>query len=411
MSKRRTIAYAAALAAAAPLLASATAAACPATPPVCSSLPGPILYMESGDTQQTLIKRLGRKLRDSPMRPMTVVYNLTGSCTLTQDMFSANKLKVNLSYIPSTAEDAAWTTKSAACTCTPDAAGDPIGLAISALFVASCNLGAPPMGLGVIDGPKQGYGMVVPTASDQQAIVAEEAYFTFGFGQAGMIMPWNNEMQMFIRPATKSTLLSIAANIGVPAAKWHGVAENASTDVVNAVSTSATPEQAIGILGVDVYDANRATLKMLAYRAYQQNYAYWPDDSATAFDKRNVRDGHYTIWSPTQYVAAVDANNVPTDPNAKYWVDLVLGDTPSPATDVDGLAAVSAVGLVPDCAMKVSRTADGGPLALYSPAAPCGCFFESNTGPMPMAPASCTACMSDATCNGGHCRHGYCEAN
>jgi hypothetical protein len=395
------------------ILAERAAHACPATPPVCSALPGPVLTIDSGDTQEPLLKNLGRKLRDSTARPMTIVYNLTGSCTLSADMYAANKLKVNLKYVPSTAEDAAWTPASASCPCTPDAAGNTIDLAISALFVQSCNLGATPAGLGLITGPIQGYGFVAPKASAQKAIVAEEAYFVFGFGQAGGVTPWTDEQHMFIRPTTKSTLLSLAANIGVLGSKWHGVQENASSDVVNAVSTSTAPDATIGILGIEVFDANRQNLNLLAYRAYQQNFAYWPDSSPTAFDKKSLRDGHYTPWSPTQYIAAVDANNVPTNANAKYWLDLVLGNAPNPATDIPGLGlpSVIKVGLVPDCAMKVSRTADGGPLALYTPAAPCGCYYEANTGPTPAAPAYCTACTTDTTCNGGHCRYGYCEAN
>ena len=407
----RSVILAAVLTAAATTLSAKTAAACPATAPACSSLPGPILTIDSGDTQEPLLKNLGRLLRDSAMRPMTIVYNLTGSCTLSQDMYSANKLKVNLKYVPSTAEDAAWTPSSASCPCTPDAGGNAIDMAISALFVNSCNLGQTPAGLAVISGPEQGYGFVVPKASTQQALVAEEGYFVFGFGQQGMVTPWTDEMHMFIRPTTKSTLLSLAANIGVPGSKWHGVQENASTDVVNAVSTSTSPEATIGILGIEVFDANRQNLTLLAYRAYQQNYAYWPDSSPTAFDKRNIRDGHYTPWSPTQYIVPVDGSNKPTNPLAQYWLDLVLGNDPNPPSDVTGLPSVIKVGLVPDCAMKVSRTADGGPLALYSPPAPCGCFYEANTGPNPAAPPGCMSCTSDSTCNGGHCRHGYCEAN
>jgi hypothetical protein len=216
---------------------------------------------------------------------------------------------------------------------------------------------------------------------------------------------------MFIRPTTKSTLVSMAANIGVPPAKWLGTVEQSSTNVLTAVSTSAAPEPTIGILGIDLYDQNRATTTLLAYRAYQQNLAFWPDSSSTTFDKKSMRDGHYTMWSDTQYLTAVDSSNNPTNANAKYWLDLVLGNTPNPASDVSGLQSVAKVSLVPDCAMEVSRTADGGPLALYSPAVPCGCFFESNTGTNPATPPYCTACATDANCSTGqHCRYGYCEA-
>jgi hypothetical protein len=50
---------------------------------------------------------------------------------------------------------------------------------------------------------------------------------------------------------------------------------------------------------------------------------------------------------------------------------------------------------------------EGGDLSLYSPAAPCGCYFENQVGSLP---ASCTSCTTDASCNGGKCRYGFCEA-
>jgi hypothetical protein len=92
---------------------------------------------------------------------------------------------------------------------------------------------------------------------------------------------------------------------------------------------------------------------------------------------------------------------------AQYVVDLITNKPATPTPDFDPLATAISVGLVPDCAMKVTRSVEGGDLSLYSPAAPCGCFFESQVG---AAPASCSACTSDATCNGGKCRFGFCEA-
>ena len=63
MSRHYRIAIANALAVVLSLGARA-ASACPASPPVCSSLPAPILTVESGDTQEPLLKTLGRELRD-----------------------------------------------------------------------------------------------------------------------------------------------------------------------------------------------------------------------------------------------------------------------------------------------------------------------------------------------------------
>ncbi|HEX3343117.1 MAG TPA: hypothetical protein VHS09_01040 [Polyangiaceae bacterium] len=397
----------------------ATGALAQSAPP-CSGLPGTIVYLESGDTQENLLKVVGRQLRDTAN--ITLAYELTGSCGITSDMYTDASLigGTTLDYIPSTAENPAWDPTQPEATCTVDPNGAPIQLGIAALFVETCGLGDPPAGtsLALVKGPVQAYTFVVPTASDEQAIWAEEAYYAFGFGDANKLAPWNDQELMFIRPPSKSTLVATAANILVPPNKWHGVPENASTDVVTAVASSPSPEPTIGILGAEVYDADRsAGIKTLAFRAYGQQHAFFPDSTSTSFDKQNVRDGHYTLWSPTVYITPVDAGGTPVSAAVAYLEDLVLGvegeTPPDGGAPIDGLADVVSVGLIPDCAMRVTRSADGGPLALYSPSAPCGCFFKSQIpGATPGAsPSGCTACTADATCGGGKCRHGFCEGS
>jgi hypothetical protein len=297
----------------------------------------------------------------------------------------------------------------------------PVDLAISALFVQSCGLGVPEAGssLGLIQGPIQAYTFIVPTASDQTAIWAEEAYYTFGFGAANPLAPtydpWNNPSFMFIRPATKSTLVATAKNIAVPPAKWKGVQEPASSDVVTAVSTSAQPEATIGILGSEVYDSNRGKgIKTLAFQAFNQKAAYFPDSTSAGFDKQNVRDGHYTLWSPTVYITAVNGSQVPTNPAVKYITDLVLGNAgaapPDGGAAFDGLADVVKVGLIPECAMRVTRSQDGGDLSPFSPAQSCTCYYLSKIPGATGTPAGCTACTMDGGgCDGGTCSHGFCE--
>src|SRR5262249_66286 len=154
-----------------------------------------------------------------------------------------------------------------------------------------------------------------------------------GFGNANQLSPWNKEQFLFTRPPTKSTLVATALNINVPPNKWKGTPQPASSDVVNAVKTSATAEATLGILGAEVYDANRGKgINVLGFKAYGQHSAFYPDSSSTSFDKQNVRDGHYTLWSPTVYITKVDGSNAPTNVAAKYLIDLVLGN-PTPKTD------------------------------------------------------------------------------
>src|SRR5262249_7181911 len=152
-----------------------------------------------------------------------------------------------------------WTPMMPSPTCVIAAAGQPIDITNSNVLISACNPAtAMPADVKAFQGPIQAYVFAVPTASPQTAITAEEAYMTFGFGGAMyQIMPWVDAMFMFVRPPTKSTLVSIAYNIGVlPPTKFKGMALSASSDVVNALVNSTQPEKSVGILGAEIYDAN-----------------------------------------------------------------------------------------------------------------------------------------------------------
>jgi hypothetical protein len=370
----------------------------------CASLPN-VVYMQIGDTQQPLIKELGRALRDNTPNPISIVYITSGSCTNIAAIYNDTAITTTMLYVPSTAENPAWTTSMPAVACQPPA-GTFADIANSNVFISACDTNPVPADIGVSLGPVQAYVLAVPEASDETVITAEEAYFTFGFGSAGMVMPWDDETQMQIRTATKSTLLSWAFNIAVPVNKWKGVRHDGSTMVVNALRTSASPQKAIGILGAEVYDQFRNELDILAFRAYGQWAAYYPDSTASALDKKNVRDGHYTVWSPTVYMTRV-TGGVPDNARAKYVIDLILGKTVSPTPNFNPTLAVVHNGLVPDCAMKVQRSAEGGELSHYQPVEDCTCYYESQ-----VATTTCTQCETTTECTaagGGVCRNGYCE--
>jgi len=375
----------------------------------CNDLPNPI-YLQIGDTQEPHIKDLGKRLRDTtvPGQQMTVVYVTTGSCTNIEATYTDIKISVNPKYIPSAQEMPGWNPQMASPTCTIDPAGKDIDIANSALLNDACTKDPAPASIGLFQGANQAYLFVVPEASSQKALTAEEAYFVFGFGAAGMAQPWTDEMLYFIRTTTKSTLVALAANIAVPAAKWKGRRLDQSTEVVNGVASSVNPEKTIGILGAEIYETGRDKLNALAFQAYKQTKAYYPDSTAAARDKRNMRDGHYTTWSPTVYMTKVGSDGMPTNPRAKLLIDLILAKPVTPAPGFDPLEIVISKGLVPQCAMKVARQAEGGPLSSFAPAEPCHCYYEQKaTG---TAPAGCKVCTTDDVCGTGKCHHGFCEA-
>ncbi len=415
-------------------------------PPACSSLPGTKIYIQSGDTQETILDQLGRELRDSAN--ITILFQLTGSCTLTPNLYNATPLpkNSNMLYIPSTAENATWTYKDPEYTCTTDPNNTtPIDLGISALFPTSCPNGTPPAGIGTFIGPIQAYTFVVPNAeftNGQNAIYAEEAYYAFGDGANNPVQwsgnsEWNVPQQFFLRPATKSTLVSTAFNIGLTPAQMTlaeadgGTADGrqllASSDDVVAAVVGSTSAQAIGILGSEVYDSysgRATTINELAFAGFGQATAYLPDSTTTAFDKQNLRNGNYTLWSPAVLIAPSSGTPpVPTNATVAYFVDVFLGNPgatpPNGFVDggapIDGLGATALAGLTPNCAMQVQRSADGQPVSPYTPAAPCTCYYLSKTLPnISDLPASCTTCTMNSQCTGTGaigCFNGYCETN
>lgn len=378
----------------------------------CSDLPNPI-YLQVGDTQLNLMKALGRQLRDNTPKPITLVWITSGSCSNIDLMYHHNPtagITLAMSYAPSQAEASTFTTASTPFSCTPTTTPATFpDIGNSALFNSACTQEAAPANVSLTIGPRQGYVLAMPRGTSETAITAEEAYFVFGFGptmlqaMGAAIMPWVDEGQLWIRTDTKSTLLAWAANISVPAAKWHGTKLNGSPDVVTNLLGSTNPGAAIGILGSEVYDGLRGSLTTMAFRAFGQYAAYYPDSTATSRDKKNLRDGHYTVWSPTVWMQNVNGTT-PVSADAAYVVDMIAGHPVTPAPNFEPTVTVAGVGLVPDCAMRVQRSFEGGPLSLYTPPTSCTCRYEATVDA-----SSCETCSATTPCATGVCRDGYCE--
>ena len=380
------------------------------------------VYILAADTQVPVLKALGAQLR-AEATPITIVYTPNGSCSnltyVDNDTFTANAKAGGTFYIPP-----GFDPKTTPPSCTPSATQKP-DLAITIVFpdTTNCPMApATPSTVAVTEGTVQAMVFAVPggvgttMGSTQKTITAEEAYLVMGLGpMMAMVPPWDDPEFVYGRPASKGTQISIGANIGVPASKWKLLMDamhqiDQSTAVATAIAshlTDGNAEKTIGILGAEIYDqtTNRANLHSLAFRAFGQTRSYWPDSTPTAFDKRNVRDGHYPIWSYVHYLVP-QSGGAARNANAQRIVDLLVGNATTPSPAFEPLDDVISAGLVPACAMKVTRAAEGGPLSLQTPAAPCGCYYESKV----TGATSCTTCTDDSTCGGGKCRHGYCEA-
>src|SRR5262249_23223798 len=133
--------------------------------------------------------------------------------------------------------------------------------------------------------------------------------------------------------------------------------------------------------------------------------AYYPDATFNSFDKRNVRDGRYALWGYEHLFAKAAADGTISNAKAANLIGWITGSLQTPA--FDPTAVMAGADLVPQCAMRVGRDAEGGPLRPAPPASPCGCQWESLV--TKTTPASCAPCANDSTCAGKHCSNGFCE--
>jgi hypothetical protein len=220
-----------------------------------------------------------------------------------------------------------------------------------------------------------------------------------------------DETRIEQRDSNSGTQQMIAAAIKLLAGKFKGHANAGSADVVTSLTTSAgvgadVADKAIGILATDLADKSRDKLSVLGYQHYGQSCAYWPDSTATSFDKANVRDGHYEIWGPLHMLARTSGGTV-TNEFAKKFIDYLSGvETP---TTFDLIQVEAKGGVVPGCAMRVQRTKDAGEMTSFMPDKSCECkFIKEASG---AAPDGCKTCEQDTDCPSDKpvCNFKFCE--
>ena len=369
----------------------------------CVDLPTPI-YVAGSSAIQPVIKAMGTVLAGATP-PVTLVYQKQGSCVGVSSILSdTTPTGACAAGACITGNGTYYDTTGTALTCTLDAAGQHVDVGVSDVWATSCSgVTSVPSTVKDYTGPIQAMGFVIPKASTQTALTAEEGYFVFGFGgAAGQVSPWLDIAFQFIRNVSSGTQQMTSRAIGIPAAKMKGTDSGSSGGVITAVSSSTSAEKTIGILGAADYDTNRTTLTELAFKAFHQYFAYYPDSSSTSFDKANVRDGHYVIWGPLHMLTAVDGGGNPVRSGAATFIGFMMETAASPPFDIVALEIAAHV--IPKCAMKVTRTTELGDLSIYDSPAPCGCLFDSI-----VATTTCATCTS--SCTGSKvCRHGYCEA-
>jgi hypothetical protein len=368
----------------------------------CANLPGPI-YVAGSTAVQAYVQAIGTKTAGTN----TLIYQKLGSCVGVNDIIAdTTPTGACAQGACITGTGTYWDANGAMQMCDLDANGQHLDVAVSDVFVDTCTGMAAPATLHDFVGPAQAMEFVVPkSVMDPIAITREEGYFAFGFGSKGMADPWTDPTLFFIRNSGSGTQQIIGHAITVlPVSKMQGMDAMSSGNVASMVAASPKPAGTIGICGAETYDPARDKLNALAFRAKDQYYAYFADSTPSALDKKNVRDGHYLPFGYVHMDAWVDNNGAPLRAGAKTFTDIVLGK--QSVNGANYLDVAIGAHTVPQCAMTVSRTADGGDLSLYSDPAPCSCYFDK----VATGATSCTVCTMDGMCNGGKCRNGYCEA-
>lgn len=298
--------------------------------------------------------------------------------------------------------------------CLLGAAGTTIDIGVSNLFSNTCSTDTAQYvsGAGVNDytGPVVPFVLSVPSASSEEVISAEAAHMVFGRGGRGgqgMLdaSPWTDPTYYFIRSGTAGSTVLTALMINVPKTKFWGV-DRLSTDNLRdsmLASTAATANQSIGILSIDYADKNRGNLRSLYLQSQGQSCGYLPDSTKNTFDKANVRDGHYGLWGYVHFFTPVGAGGVPSDAAKALVTRFAVS-----RLDQQLLDNVITASLVPQCAMKVTRSGDQSSFGPQN-GLQCGCYFDFKT----KGSTSCTSCQSTADCPSTRsaCNYGYCENN
>ena len=398
------------------------------TTPTCASLTNPV-YLDGSSAFVPTAAAFAVKLSSSTetANKMTIVYLAPGSCG------GVNAIATNADITGTGTYYTLNGTTLVKNSCTLPASGQKADIGVSDVYYASCGTSVPtaqPATLKDFPGPVQAMEFIVGKGNATGYITAAEAQDVYGCGSGANISSFTSPSGIFCRDQStglSGTQVIISDNIGLaPTAVNMPICVPVSGgNMPTSVAEYSTPANSIGFLGADVYDANRTivaggttyTLSALAFEAVGQSKAYYADSTASARDRQNVRDGHYTMWGYEHLLAYVDATTgVPTSANAAKLINLITGAaTDSNVGDLVALEATA--GVIPTCAMSVKKTDDLPGYISPASAPTCTCaFVKTATG---TAPTGCVACGggsdggTDAAaggCTGGKtCQHGFCE--
>jgi hypothetical protein len=380
--------------------------------------PSTIIYVTGSTALASFIGEVSSALASQ----VTIVYQESGSCVGVRSAIDpANNV---LSSANGTATYYTANGTQQTCTLEPSE-GLAADIGASDVFYSTCYLGqavtpALPADVGENYGPVQIMNFAVPQASTQQSISLSAAYYVFGFGGTTYpVPPWTDPTELQIRNANSGTQALIAAAVGVPPAQWKGVNHSTSQQVGDALVAAGQSgnqkiaNSALGILASDYLLQNAQALRGLAVQDENAGCGYYPNSTAFARDNANTRDGHYPLWGPSHFYARVDpATSRPLKAGVATFIDGLNGVAPLPGLDL--VAEYASKGLVPECAMHVTRTNDGGDYTPFKASSTCNCYFDLHAN----GATSCQTCSANSDCPsrapncnkyGPEPQRGYCD--
>jgi hypothetical protein len=301
-------------------------------------------------------------------------------------------------------------------------------LAINDVSYAACSQNSLlvvklPNGYAEFQGPVQGLVPVVPISNVfLNDITALELSLLYGCGAQANFMGFSADATIYDYNAifsgmrelwARSIGMRAGANLSIKIGLGSYNTLTAETMVTQQVGPSLTPQSTIGYTSTEFYDQYRNLVKALKVQGVGQERAYLPDSDGASTDKINIREGRYMIQNALWLVAAIDSKKVPVLPQVKNLIDW-FQQNPSSAVplpfDVNEIYAMR--GVVPQCAMKVTKDGDAPLFRRYKHPQPCHCAFQvlatgrtSIAGCVPCAGVDAGTCPAGTTCS-----HGYCEA-
>jgi hypothetical protein len=300
--------------------------------------------------------------------------------------------------------------------CLLDSAGNTVDIGVSNLFAPTCNTSTatymPGTTVSDYTGAIVPFALSVPAASTQVSISAEAAHAVFGLSGKSSTLggtwkdatPWTDPTYYFIRNSSSGSTVLSAVMFNVPKTKFWGIDRLSTDNLRDSMLATTEAEASIGILSIVDADVNRGNLRSLYLQSPGQITGYLPDSNKNSFDKMNVRDGHYPLWGYEHFFTPIGAGGVPSDAAKAFVTRFTIA-----RLDPHLLDNIIAASLVPQCAMKVTRSAADMGNFSTNKGLQCGCYFDFKT----TGKTSCQPCGSSSDCPSDHsaCNYGYCEVN